>query len=110
MQGRFAEARQARDRAKALFEELGLLLDQTWTAHFFGWLEILEGKLPAAEAELRRGCEISRRVGDTGFQSTTLALLTGVVSDQGRHEEALELSRESEQLGGPEDVMTQVYW
>src|SRR5262249_52313914 len=28
MQGRFAEAYQARDKAKALFEELGLLLDQ----------------------------------------------------------------------------------
>src|SRR5205823_3633607 len=31
-------------------------------------------------------------------------------SDQGRHEEALQLSRESEELGGADDVITQVYW
>jgi class 3 adenylate cyclase/tetratricopeptide (TPR) repeat protein len=108
MQGRFAEARQARDRAKVLLEELGLLLDQTWAAHFFGWLEVLAGDPAAAEAELRRGCEISRQVGDSGYLSTTLAILAGVVSDQGRHEEALRLSHEAEEVGGAGDVTTQV--
>jgi tetratricopeptide (TPR) repeat protein len=110
MQGRFDEARALRDRAKALFDELGLLLEQTWAAHFFGWLEMLAGDLAAAEVELRHGCEISRRVGDSGYLSTTLAILADVVCEQGRYEEALQLSEEAEKAGASDDVMTQVLW
>jgi tetratricopeptide (TPR) repeat protein len=110
MQGRFDEARALRERAKALFDDLGLLLEQTWAAHFFGWLEMLAGDFPAAEAELRHGCEISRRIGDTGYLSTTLGILADVVCEQGRYEEAVRLSEEAEEAGAPDDVMTQVLW
>src|SRR5262249_8726857 len=108
MQGRFDEARAFRDRAKKLFDDLGLLLEQTWAAHFFGWLEMLAGDLPAAEAELLHGCDVSVQVGDTGYFSPPLGILADVVSEQGRHEEALEFAQRAEETGAADDEMTQV--
>jgi tetratricopeptide (TPR) repeat protein len=76
----------------------------------FGSVEALAGDYPAAEAALRHSCAASRQIGDTGYLSTTLAILADVVYEQGRYEEAVELSGESEELGAADDVMTQVYW
>jgi tetratricopeptide (TPR) repeat protein len=110
MQGRFADARARRDRAKALVDELGPGLAQAWMSHFFGWFEQLQDDLPAAEAELRKGYEMSKRMGETGYLSTTAAILADVVCAQGRTEEALRLTEEAREMGSAGDVMTEVLW
>ena len=110
MQGRFAAARARADRAKALVDELGPGLEQAWMSHFFGSMEQLQDHLPAAEAELWKGYEISKGMGETGYLSTTAAILADVLCAQGRTEEALRLSQEAEATGVPDDVVTQVLW
>ena len=110
MQGRFEDANALRSRAKGSFENLGLLLEQTWASHHFGWLEMLVGDLHAAEVELRHGREVSRLIGETGYLSTTVAILADVVCEQGRYEEAIQLSEEAEEALTADDVITQALW
>ena len=110
MLGRFDRANALRSRAKASFENLGLLLEQTWASHYFGSLETLVGDLPAAEVELRHGYEVSRRIGETGYLSVTVAILADVVCEQGRYEEAIQLSEEAEGAATADDAIAQVVW
>ena len=54
--------------------------------------------------------DIVKRIGETGYFSTTTAILADVVYEQGRYDEALQLSEEAEEAGVADDVMTQVLW
>ena len=110
MQGRFAEARDLRERARALLLELGVPLHLTWSSHFFGYVELLAGDLEATEAQLRHGYDLSKELGETGYFSTTASYLADAVYRQGRYEEALRLTEEAEAAGAEDDVITQVFW
>jgi ATP/maltotriose-dependent transcriptional regulator MalT len=110
MQGRIDEGRACSEHGRSLFTDLGLRVELTWSSHFFAYVEILGGDLAAAEAELRQGYEISKEISETGYLSTTAAMLADVVYEQGRYEEALRLTEESEATGAPDDELTQILW
>jgi class 3 adenylate cyclase/tetratricopeptide (TPR) repeat protein len=103
-QGRFDEARASVGRAKALLEEVALVV---WLAgplaQFAGWVELLAGDPEAAERELRWGYDKLREIGELSWLSTTEALLADAVYLTGRPEEAEELSLAAEQSAGAED-------
>jgi tetratricopeptide (TPR) repeat protein len=75
-----------------------------------GLVELLAGEPAAAERELRWGYVTLREIGEMSYLSTLVALLAEAVYRQGRYQEAQELTRESEESAGGEDVYSQVLW
>jgi class 3 adenylate cyclase/tetratricopeptide (TPR) repeat protein len=110
MQGRFDEAGSLRDRGKGILVDLGMRLQLAGTSQLIGQVDVLAGDLAAAERAFREGCDASRELGETGYLSTTACDLGKVLLAQGREDEALRLSEESEELGSADDVMTQCKW
>jgi tetratricopeptide (TPR) repeat protein len=110
MRGRFDEARASYRAGRATLEELGLRFHAALTSIDSGAVEMLAGDFVAAEAELRADLEVLRELGERDYMPTTAALLAEVLYGQGRHDEADELSRESESLAAPDDVFSQYLW
>jgi len=73
-------------------------------------VELLGGDLKFAEHEVRADMEFLSAKGETYFLSTMAALLARIVRDQGRDEEAFELSLASEQVTADDDVESQALW
>ena len=65
---------------------------------------------PAAEAELRRDYEALAAMGERNYISTTAAFLAEALYRQGRDEEALRMTEESEEIAAADDVATQYLW
>jgi tetratricopeptide (TPR) repeat protein len=111
LQGRFDTARAFVEEAATTYEELGLDYQlaylRAWTD---GAIGELAGDTAEAERAYRWGCEILEGVGETSALSTVQALLASVLCDQGRYGEADELTRRSEAIGDPDDLITQVGW
>jgi tetratricopeptide (TPR) repeat protein len=110
MSGRFDDARPLLAQGRAISDELGF---RVWVAGFSlaaGDIEMLADDPVAAERELRRGYEALEAMGERGLLATVAAELAGAVSAQGRHEEAEQLTRVSEELARPLDVSAQVSW
>jgi predicted ATPase len=109
--GRFEEARDLLRRARALLEEVALTV---WIAgpltQFAAWVELLAGEPAAAERELRSGYGTLKEIGEMAWLSTVVAILAEAVYAQGRYDEAEALTRESEELAGSEDSLSQVLW
>jgi ATP/maltotriose-dependent transcriptional regulator MalT len=110
MQGRFDEARELAERARAILEDLGLRLRASWVAETAGEIEVLAGDPAAAERELRRGFEAAAELGEQGFRSTVAASLAHALVDQGRWEEAQRYARLSEASAADDDMASQVLW
>jgi ATP/maltotriose-dependent transcriptional regulator MalT len=72
-------------------------------------VELLAGDLAAAEREARAGYDALGGVGDLA-RPTLAAILARTVEVQGRDDEAIELTEESERTAGAEDLTTQVQW
>jgi class 3 adenylate cyclase/tetratricopeptide (TPR) repeat protein len=104
MEGRFEEARVQIARARSITDEFGLLLRGTGLAQNSGDVESLAGDLPAAERELRRGYKRLGELGETGYRSTTGALLAQVLVAQGRDSEAEGVLDEVESMAQEDDV------
>jgi class 3 adenylate cyclase/tetratricopeptide (TPR) repeat protein len=106
--GRFDEARQLIAQAKGLLEEVALTV---WMAgplvQFEAWIELLAGDAAAAERSLRWGYETLDRMGELSWLSTVVAMLADAVYEQGRHEEAAELTAISEASAGADDAYSQ---
>src|SRR5439155_15319162 len=96
MLGNFDEARRLREQARATWEDLGMRLDLAGSNQNFGWVELLAGDPAAAEREFRAGYELSQRMGETGYLSTTAGFLAEALYRQGRDEEALRYTEEGE--------------
>jgi class 3 adenylate cyclase/tetratricopeptide (TPR) repeat protein len=109
--GRFDEAQELLGRARALLEEVTLVV---WLAggltQALGWALLSEDKPEVAERELRRGYETLREIGEVSFLSTVAGILAEAIYAQGRYDEAEEFTRISEESAGAEDVYSQVLW
>jgi class 3 adenylate cyclase/tetratricopeptide (TPR) repeat protein len=109
--GRFDEGRELIARAKDILQEVALTV---WIAgpltQISGWVELTAGDPAAAERELRWGYETLSDIGELSWLSTTAAIMAEAVDQQGRHEEAEELTKVSEQTAGSDDVYSQVLW
>jgi ATP/maltotriose-dependent transcriptional regulator MalT len=101
MLGKFDKARQLREQARATMEDLGMRLELAGAAQAFGWVELLAGDPAAAEREFRAGYELSERMGETGYLSTAAGVLADALYAQGRDEEALRYTKESERAAAP---------
>ncbi len=108
MQGRFDDARGLVQRARAIFEDLGLRLRSTFVSETAGAIEMLAGDVVAAEREWRAGFDAAVEMGEQGFQSTVAALLAHALLRQGRLDEAEAMVTLSDRAGAEDDVSTQV--
>ena len=72
--------------------------------------ELIAGDPAEAERQLRPSYEELQEMGESGFLSTTAAVLARAVYDQERFDEALRLTETSEHAASLDDVVSQVLW
>jgi class 3 adenylate cyclase/tetratricopeptide (TPR) repeat protein len=104
--GRFAEARAEAELADDIWRELAVRI-QAPRSTFVEWLA---GNAVGAEQSLREFCDQLREQGDKGHLSTFAAELARLECDLGRYDEAEVLAEEGAELGGADDIATQVSW
>ncbi len=108
MLGRFEEARELTERARATLEEIAL---PVWLAgpfsQLYGWTELLAGDPAAAERQLRWALETLREIGELAWLSTVAGMLAEAVRVQGRLDESEELLGVEEETAGSEDAYSQ---
>jgi tetratricopeptide (TPR) repeat protein len=107
--GDFAAARVAEARRRAIGDELGLgyLPFTDWS---LGHIAVLAGNPSEAEARLRAAHDGLARRGERSALSTVAAELADVIYANGRHDEAWELTRESEEKAARDDAVSQIIW
>jgi class 3 adenylate cyclase/tetratricopeptide (TPR) repeat protein len=110
MRGRFDEARALYGRSRETLEELGLRFRFAQLAMYAGLAELIAGDPHKAEQQLRPACEELETMGESGFLSTTAAVLGRALYDQDRFDEALLLTETSEHAASPDDIVSQVLW
>jgi predicted ATPase/class 3 adenylate cyclase len=110
MNGELDQARTLYRRGRRQLRELGQGLNAAATAIDTLLVELLAGDLAAAEREVMPDYEFLARVGETYIMSTLAALLSRVVRDQGRDDEALAISRIAEGATAADDIESQALW
>jgi tetratricopeptide (TPR) repeat protein len=110
MNGEFDRARALYQRGRGLVRDLGQGVNAASTGIDLLLVELLAGDLAAAEREVMVDYTFLANAGETYFMSTIAALLSRVVRDQGRDEEALGFSRAAEQAAADDDVESQALW
>jgi class 3 adenylate cyclase/tetratricopeptide (TPR) repeat protein len=112
MQGRFDAARDLISQARVLAMDHGLEVHASRVDNAAGTVALLAGDAAAAELEFRRACETLEELGELGYLASVAPLLVEALFDQGRDEEALQLTERwrPEHLTVPEDVDAQVGW
>jgi class 3 adenylate cyclase/tetratricopeptide (TPR) repeat protein len=96
--------------AGAVLEELGQVVSRQSARMTVAYPLLYTGEPSLAEEQLRIANEGLRKVDERGFLSTISALLALALCAQGRYEEAGPFSRESEEIGAPDDLTTQASW
>ena len=98
-------------QSRATLEELGWRFDAALTSAIAsGPVELIAGDAGAAEAELRRDYDALAAMGERNYISTTAAFLAEALYRQGRDEEALVMTEQSEEIAAADDVATQYLW
>ncbi|MEP6909913.1 MAG: AAA family ATPase, partial [Actinomycetota bacterium] len=110
MRGDFDEARRLQARAREIHEELGQRFRIAARSLVGAEIEQLAGQPDEAVTILRWAHEALREMGATSIMSTTAAFLADALCLDGKHEEADEVSRISEEHAAAADVVTQVLW
>jgi DNA-binding SARP family transcriptional activator len=110
MEGRFEEAWACVERDGAILRDLGLKVVVGSSTELAGIVGLLAGDPVTAESHLRLGFAVLEEMGDRSGMSTNAAILAEAVLAQGRDEEALELTVQSEQTAAAEDLPVQVQW
>ena len=106
--GHFAEARALIARTIAQAAERGRVLSVA-SAMLPAWeTEMLAGDDAAAERMARQGCEQFDRLGEHSYLSTLACELAASLYELGRYGEAEHWVLRGLELGGPDDVSTQV--
>jgi tetratricopeptide (TPR) repeat protein len=110
MNGEFDVARSLYRRGRSLLRDLGQGVNAASTGLDLARVELLAGDLATAEREVRADLQFLTARGESYFLSTMAALLSRVVRDQGRDEEALALSKTAEEASAADDVEAQALW
>ena len=108
--GRFADARAAITRAQSAQTRCGAAIESALSAALAGRIEMIAGDLAAAKAELEKGCDALRAMGERAFLSSMLPALAEVEYALGRFSEAYRLTEEAEALAAADDLDAQVRW
>jgi tetratricopeptide (TPR) repeat protein len=110
MRGQFADAREEWSRARALWDELGMVHWRAVCALDGSTIELLAGDASAAEHELRTGYTMLVEMGETSYPPTLASYLAAVLAQEGRFKEAKEFERFAESHAWEDDIVTQVMW
>ena len=111
MSGDFGVARSLYRAGRTLLRDLGQGVNAASTGLDVARVELLAGDdLARAEQMVRADFEFLQRTGETYFLSTMAALLSRIVCEQQRVEEALSLSKIAEDAAAADDVEAQVLW
>ncbi len=110
MSGDFTKARVLYRRGRGLLRELGKGLFAAGTGIDLLIVELLAGDLAGAEREVMPDYEFLKNASETYSLSTIAALLSRVIRDQGRDEEALRFSEVAERITATDDVDSQALW
>ncbi|MFN2489643.1 MAG: BTAD domain-containing putative transcriptional regulator [Actinomycetota bacterium] len=109
MRGQFARARGLLTRARDVLSDLGLSLSAA-TSLAPGIVEMLAGDAVAAERAFRSSYEGLERAGERNIRANAAAYLARALYELGRHDEAYELTRISEELSPEDDFATMIEW
>jgi tetratricopeptide (TPR) repeat protein len=109
MRGELTMARDLIADSRALLAELGVSM-HTAVSHDEAFVALASGDAPGAEAALRAGYERLEEMGEKALLADTAAMLARVVYEQGRFEEAMELTGEARDAADPDDLSVQVGW
>ncbi len=109
MRGRTDAAHRMLASARSTLEELGLRHALVECDLFTGLIDLLAGDHPGAEASFRSAYEGFRGLNVGTDTAQAAALLARALVEQGHDDEALELTEESERLGG-DDLKTAIAW
>jgi tetratricopeptide (TPR) repeat protein len=110
MEGRSDDARALLVEMRARYEELGQSVRTILQRWYSAYVETRSGDHEAAERALRESCELLEEMGDRGWLSTYAAYLGHALCSLGRWDEAGEWGEKSRQLGGSDDIVTQMLW
>ena len=108
--GRSAESKQAFDRARSIFTELGLPVHVAYLALSTSGVEPLASDPEAAERELRPAIEYFAERGANHILASLWPALASALAAQGRAAEALELTERTERVAAADDLDAQVKW
>jgi class 3 adenylate cyclase/tetratricopeptide (TPR) repeat protein len=111
MLGDFDRARSLQARAGAIYEDLGLRIRLAVTWSLLGAdIEQFAGQPGEAVSILRRAYEDVQQMGAMSMTATMAGFLADAMSVDGKHEEAEELAKFSEEHAPASDIVTQVLW
>ncbi|HZO63337.1 MAG TPA: adenylate/guanylate cyclase domain-containing protein [Gaiellaceae bacterium] len=110
MEGRFDDARRLLAEMRTRYEDLGQSVRTILQRWYSAYVETRAADLDAAERSLRESCELLERMGNPGWLSTYAANLGHVLCSLGRWDEAGEWGGKSRELGGSDDIVTQMLW
>jgi class 3 adenylate cyclase/tetratricopeptide (TPR) repeat protein len=110
MLGEFDEARILLRQGSAILEELGMTLEVAASGGLCGGIvELTAGDLAAAEAILRPAYETLLAMGEKARSSSRAAILSAVVYEQGRYDEAMRLADEADAVSAVDDMEPRVW-
>jgi tetratricopeptide (TPR) repeat protein len=111
MLGDFDRARSLQASARAIYEDLGLRFRLAVVSSLLSAdIEQLAGRPGEAVSILRRAFEDVREMGAMSTTATMAAFLADALSQDGRHEEADDATKYSEEHAPASDIVTQVLW
>jgi class 3 adenylate cyclase/tetratricopeptide (TPR) repeat protein len=110
MLGRFEEARAVHERDYVRFEQFGLGVPLAISCIIRMEVEQVAGDFESAYEWGRRGCELMEAMGHLSWLSTMAAELGNVLCELARYDEAESWAERSLELGGADDIATQMYW
>jgi len=110
MNGEIDAARDLYRRARAMLRDLGRGVFAASTGLDVARVELHGGNLALAEREVHADYEFLAKTGETYFLSTIAALLSRVVRDLGRDDEALAFSKTAEAATAADDIESQALW
>jgi class 3 adenylate cyclase/tetratricopeptide (TPR) repeat protein len=110
MQGRFDEARELHSRGREIFARLGPALPVAEGDLSAADTELLAGEPQEAERILRGTYAALEAADETAIRTSVAASLAQALYEQGRHDEALEFTRDSEATAAEDDVQAQAMW
>jgi tetratricopeptide (TPR) repeat protein len=109
MLGRFDEARRLQSEYQEGLEERGDILNLGSNLSQDGAnLELLAGNPAAAAALAERGCRILEEAGERSWLSTGACRYAAALYELGQLEEAEEWARKGSEMGGSDDMATQI--
>jgi predicted ATPase/class 3 adenylate cyclase len=110
MRDDFTEARRRSREANAITNNLGELLTKATDSISDGLIELLDGKLTAAEQALLNGYQALKGMGGNGPGASVAAMLARVYLEQRRNADAERMALECKATAADQQLDTQIKW